>query len=144
MPSVERFLARTHIAYFTMEMAVQPEMHTYAGEHAEPAGIGLHFRPDRHLHREVCDVVRARTGSIDGIGATPFYRGADNREPVSSLFVHSKPGDNSHGGAVRVGLDAPRGVHLVSHQLICQLSGAPSLGSQRGSAIRKYALSEFA
>jgi len=31
MPSVERFLARTHIAYFTMEMAVQPEMHTYAG-----------------------------------------------------------------------------------------------------------------
>jgi len=31
MPSVEPFLARTHIAYFSMEMAVRPEMHTYAG-----------------------------------------------------------------------------------------------------------------
>ena len=31
MPSVERFLAHTHIAYFSMEMAVRPEMHTYAG-----------------------------------------------------------------------------------------------------------------
>jgi len=31
MSSVEPFLARTHIAYFTMEMAVRPEMHTYAG-----------------------------------------------------------------------------------------------------------------
>jgi glucan phosphorylase len=25
------FLARTHIAYFTMEMAIRPEMQTYAG-----------------------------------------------------------------------------------------------------------------
>ena len=31
MSSVEPFLARTHIAYFSMEMAVRPEMHTYAG-----------------------------------------------------------------------------------------------------------------
>src|SRR6516164_2597954 len=31
MPSIEPFLARTHIAYFTMEMAIRPEMHTYAG-----------------------------------------------------------------------------------------------------------------
>ena len=31
MPSVEPFLARTHIAYFTMEMAIRPEMQTYAG-----------------------------------------------------------------------------------------------------------------
>jgi starch phosphorylase len=31
MSSVEPFIARTHIAYFSMEMAVRPEMHTYAG-----------------------------------------------------------------------------------------------------------------
>src|SRR6478736_10484930 len=31
MSSVEPFLARTHIAYFSMEIAVRPEMHTYAG-----------------------------------------------------------------------------------------------------------------
>src|SRR6516225_7776886 len=31
MSSVEPFLARTHIAYFSMEMAVRTEMHTYAG-----------------------------------------------------------------------------------------------------------------
>jgi starch phosphorylase len=31
MTSVEPFLARTHIAYFSMEMALRPEMHTYAG-----------------------------------------------------------------------------------------------------------------
>src|SRR5690348_10768875 len=31
MSSVEDFLARTHIAYFSMEIAVRPEMHTYAG-----------------------------------------------------------------------------------------------------------------
>ena len=31
MPSIEPFLARTHIAYFSMEMAVRPEMRTYAG-----------------------------------------------------------------------------------------------------------------
>jgi len=31
MSSVEPFLARTHIAYFSMEMAVRAEMHTYAG-----------------------------------------------------------------------------------------------------------------
>jgi glycogen phosphorylase len=31
MTSVEPFLARTHIAYFSMEMAVRTEMHTYAG-----------------------------------------------------------------------------------------------------------------
>ena len=31
MLSVEGFLARTHIAYFSMEIAVRPEMHTYAG-----------------------------------------------------------------------------------------------------------------
>jgi len=31
MSSVEQFLARTHIAYFSMEIAVRPEMHTYAG-----------------------------------------------------------------------------------------------------------------
>jgi len=31
MSSVEPFLARTHIAYFSMEMAVRQEMHTYAG-----------------------------------------------------------------------------------------------------------------
>ena len=33
---VELFLARTHIAYFSMEMALPPEMHTYAG------GLGVH------------------------------------------------------------------------------------------------------
>src|SRR6516164_88720 len=31
MSSVDPFLARTHIAYFSMEMAVRAEMHTYAG-----------------------------------------------------------------------------------------------------------------
>jgi hypothetical protein len=30
MPSVEPFVARTHIAYFSMEIAVQPDIHTYA------------------------------------------------------------------------------------------------------------------
>jgi starch phosphorylase len=35
MPSVEPFLARTHIAYFSMEIAIRPEMHTYAG------GLGI-------------------------------------------------------------------------------------------------------
>jgi glycogen phosphorylase len=29
--SIDRFIARTHIAYFSMEIAVRPEMHTYAG-----------------------------------------------------------------------------------------------------------------
>jgi glycogen phosphorylase len=35
MSSVEPFLARTHIAYFSMEIAVRPEMHTYSG------GLGI-------------------------------------------------------------------------------------------------------
>ena len=35
MSSVEPFLARTHIAYFSMEIAVRPEMPTYAG------GLGI-------------------------------------------------------------------------------------------------------
>ena len=35
MSSVEPFLARTHIAYFSMEIAIRPEMHTYAG------GLGI-------------------------------------------------------------------------------------------------------
>lgn len=35
MASVEPFLARTHIAYFSMEIAVRPEMHTYSG------GLGI-------------------------------------------------------------------------------------------------------
>jgi starch phosphorylase len=33
--SVDPFLSHTHIAYFSMEIAVQPEMHTYAG------GLGI-------------------------------------------------------------------------------------------------------
>ena len=35
MSSVDPFLPRTHIAYFSMEIAVRPEMHTYAG------GLGI-------------------------------------------------------------------------------------------------------
>jgi starch phosphorylase len=35
MSSVEPFLARTHIAYFSMELAIRPEMRTYAG------GLGI-------------------------------------------------------------------------------------------------------
>src|SRR5579885_3327901 len=33
--SLEPFLARTHIAYFTMEIAIRPEMHSYSG------GLGI-------------------------------------------------------------------------------------------------------
>ena len=33
--SVEPFLARTHIAYFTMEIAIRPEIHSYSG------GLGI-------------------------------------------------------------------------------------------------------
>jgi glycogen phosphorylase len=29
--AIDRFIARTHIAYFSMEIAIRPEMHTYAG-----------------------------------------------------------------------------------------------------------------
>jgi starch phosphorylase len=32
---VEPFLARTHIAYFSMEVAIRPEIHSYAG------GLGI-------------------------------------------------------------------------------------------------------
>ncbi|WP_342238567.1 alpha-glucan family phosphorylase [Inquilinus sp. OTU3971] len=35
MPSLDPFISRTHIAYFSMEIAVRPEMHTYAG------GLGI-------------------------------------------------------------------------------------------------------
>ena len=35
MSSIDPFLARTHIAYFSMEIALRPEMHTYAG------GLGI-------------------------------------------------------------------------------------------------------
>jgi len=35
LTTIEPFLARTHIAYFSMEIAVRPEMHTYAG------GLGI-------------------------------------------------------------------------------------------------------
>ena len=35
MTSLDPFLPRTHIAYFSMELAVRPEMHTYAG------GLGI-------------------------------------------------------------------------------------------------------
>ena len=31
MSALSPFRSRAHIAYFTMEMAVRPEMHTYAG-----------------------------------------------------------------------------------------------------------------
>lgn len=30
-PSLDRFVGQTHIAYFSMEIAIRPEMHTYAG-----------------------------------------------------------------------------------------------------------------
>jgi glycogen phosphorylase len=35
MSAIDPFLPRTHIAYFSMELAVRPEMHTYAG------GLGI-------------------------------------------------------------------------------------------------------
>ena len=35
MSAIDPFLSRTHIAYFSMEIAVRPEMHTYAG------GLGI-------------------------------------------------------------------------------------------------------
>ena len=35
MVSIEPFLARTHIAYFSMEIAIRPELHTYSG------GLGI-------------------------------------------------------------------------------------------------------
>jgi starch phosphorylase len=35
MSAIDPFLVRTHIAYFSMELAVRPEMHTYAG------GLGI-------------------------------------------------------------------------------------------------------
>ena len=35
MSAIDAFLSRTHIAYFSMELAVRPEMHTYAG------GLGI-------------------------------------------------------------------------------------------------------
>ena len=35
MSSVDPFLSRTHIAYFSLEIAVRPEMHTYSG------GLGI-------------------------------------------------------------------------------------------------------
>jgi starch phosphorylase len=35
MTSIEPFLARTHIAYFSVEIAARPEVHTYAG------GLGI-------------------------------------------------------------------------------------------------------
>ena len=35
MPSIDVFVPRTHIAYFSMEIAVRPEMHSYAG------GLGI-------------------------------------------------------------------------------------------------------
>jgi starch phosphorylase len=35
MSAIDAFLPRTHIAYFSMELAVRPEMHTYAG------GLGI-------------------------------------------------------------------------------------------------------
>lgn len=35
MASIEPFLARTHIAYFSMEIAIRPEIHTYSG------GLGI-------------------------------------------------------------------------------------------------------
>lgn len=31
MSPLDGFIGRTHIAYFTMEIAIRPEMHTYAG-----------------------------------------------------------------------------------------------------------------
>ena len=38
MALLDRFLGRTHIAYFSMEIAVRAEMHTYAGGLGVPAG----------------------------------------------------------------------------------------------------------
>src|SRR5215467_13676365 len=35
MSSIDSFLVRTHIAYFSMEIAVRPEMRSYAG------GLGI-------------------------------------------------------------------------------------------------------
>ena len=35
MAAIDPFLSRTHIAYFSMEIAVRPEMHSYAG------GLGI-------------------------------------------------------------------------------------------------------
>lgn len=36
--SIDPFLSRTHIAYFTMEIAIRPEMHSYSGGLGIPAG----------------------------------------------------------------------------------------------------------
>src|SRR6516225_6964646 len=49
MSSVEPFLARTHIAYFSMEMAVRAEMHTYAGGLGVLAGDTARFCADLDL-----------------------------------------------------------------------------------------------
>jgi starch phosphorylase len=35
MPALDQFIVRTHVAYFSMEIAIRPEMHTYAG------GLGI-------------------------------------------------------------------------------------------------------
>src|SRR5579883_1511331 len=66
MTSVEPFLARTHIAYFSMEMALRPEMHTYAG------GLGvLAGEPDRTLTHYLYggdEVYRLKQEIVLGIG----------------------------------------------------------------------------
>jgi glycogen phosphorylase len=49
MSSVESFVARTHIAYFSMEIAVRPEMHTYAGGLGVLAGDTLRSAADLAL-----------------------------------------------------------------------------------------------
>jgi starch phosphorylase len=49
MSSIEPFLARTHIAYFSMEIAVRPEMRTYAGGLGILAGDMARFCSDLEL-----------------------------------------------------------------------------------------------
>ena len=87
MLSVEPFLTRTHIAYFSMEIAVRPEMPTYAGGLGVLAGDTARSCADleqdigvwrtRHSGKGRCDrscfkSLRAAIGE-NSVGTIPRY-----------------------------------------------------------------------
>ena len=45
VPSTQPYLQRTRIAYFSMEIGIRPEMHTYSGGWASSLGTSHAPRP---------------------------------------------------------------------------------------------------
>ncbi len=92
--TISAFAARTHIAYFSMEIAIRPEMHTYAGGLGVLAGDTARSAADLELHVVFLTLV-SRAGyfrqTIDGDGrqheASDWWDPSKWCEPLDAMVA---------------------------------------------------------